>query len=1311
MQSTDKVPENAHAHSMRTVLDRAPSMLAYWDRESRCRFANRAYERWFGVDPQGLVGTSIKDLLGPTQFALHEPHIRAVLRGEDQTFQRTVPGPDGVLRQCLAHYLPNIVDGEVQGFVVQVTDVTLLKETEACLRSEAAEHERVGNLLRESEATLRQTQRLVRIGSWHWEACPDITTWSEELYRIFGRDPTQLPPSYAEHGRIYAAQSWPVLQAAVARTLASGDPYILELEYVRPDGATGWIEACGEAERDERGAIVGLHGTVQEITVRRNARQARRDLATSEHFRARLEALTPGVISVFDLERQCTVYINRAVAPALGYSPEEVSAMGADVVPTLMHPEDQLRFGEHLGRMRAARDDETADFEFRMRNRAGAWRWFQSRDAVFSRNALGEVRELIGTAIEMGPLRQTEQSLRDELDERKRAGVALQQSEAEFRAVFEQSAVGISQVSAKTGRWTLTNAKFCELTGYTAEELKQMSPTDIDFADDHQADAKALGQFLRGETALYESEKRYERKDGEIIWVHVNATLLRDADGHPERGLAVVQDITARKRSEEQLRASEERYRATFALAPLGIAHVGLDGSWLRFNEALCAITGYGSEKLATLTFGDITHPDDLEADWAQARRLVAGEIAHYSMEKRYIRANGDFVWVNLTVSLARDADGAPAYFISMIEDINKRREAAEALRVSEKFSSAVLESSPDCMKVLDGAGRLQFMNANGACLLEIDDFANFRGQPWWNLWPETSEATVRDAVERASCGETVHFQMFGPTVKGTPKWWDVMVAPVAGKNGEDRAPTLISVARDVTAQHTAALELRVSEERLALGIELAEIALAEVDYSTGLNHLTPRAARLFGLGDAAMVVPRAQVHATFHPKDREELERRIAHCLDPAGSGCFVMDHRVVWPGGEVRWISVRIQILFTGENSSRRPQRAILAMLDVTNKKAAEAALLASHTRMRLAAEATAVGFWEWHLPSNTIRWDAQMFRLYGIRPTPDGFVQYSDWRGAMLAEDLLENERFIQDTVLQGGQSRREFRIKRREDGDVRDIEGVETVRLNERGEAEWVLGTNLDITDRNRAKRSLQQSAAQLESEVKLRTSELRELAVYLQTVREEEKASLARELHDELGGLLTAVKLDLARIRVKVAHDTAVVERLAQANNRLNEGIELKRRVIENLRPSALTNLGLAASLRILCSETSAGLGIPIQAEIDEFSADPDTELTIYRVLQESLTNISKYASAHEVRVRLCTLGETVQLAVTDDGAGFDPNQSSTGRHGITGMRFRVASLGGTLTLDSARGRGTTLVAAFPLQSITGQAGLADSKGS
>ena len=105
-------------------------MIAYWDRDLRCRFANRAYERWFGVDPNKLVGTRIQDLLGPEIFALNELHIRAVLRGEPQIFERSIPGPDGVVRESLARYIPDVQEGVVRGFVVEVSDVTALKQAE-----------------------------------------------------------------------------------------------------------------------------------------------------------------------------------------------------------------------------------------------------------------------------------------------------------------------------------------------------------------------------------------------------------------------------------------------------------------------------------------------------------------------------------------------------------------------------------------------------------------------------------------------------------------------------------------------------------------------------------------------------------------------------------------------------------------------------------------------------------------------------------------------------------------------------------------------------------------------------------------------------------------------------------------------------------------------------------------------------------------------------------------------------------------------------------------------------------------------------
>lgn len=263
------------SHHIRLLVDHVPSMLAYWDRDLRCRFANRAYETWFGVDPDRLVGTSITELLGPQLFALNEPYIRAALSGEKQVFERVVPGPDGTKRHSLATYVPDVVDGTVMGFIAHVTEVTQLKQVEAALRLEIAEREHVNERLRGSESALREAQRLGRVGSWEWEVGPDITIWSEELYRIFGRDPKRLPPTFAEHSNLYTAESWVRLQSAVANAVRRGEGYVLELEYVSATGEPGWLEARGEAVRETSGEITRLRGTVQEITVRRRAEEAR----------------------------------------------------------------------------------------------------------------------------------------------------------------------------------------------------------------------------------------------------------------------------------------------------------------------------------------------------------------------------------------------------------------------------------------------------------------------------------------------------------------------------------------------------------------------------------------------------------------------------------------------------------------------------------------------------------------------------------------------------------------------------------------------------------------------------------------------------------------------------------------------------------------------------------------------------------------------------------------------------------------------------------------------------------------------------
>lgn len=221
-------------------------------------------------------------------------------------------------------------------------------------------------------------------------------------------------------------------------------------------------------------------------------------------------------------------------------------------------------------------------------------------------------------------------------------------------------------------------------------------------------------------------------------------------------------------------------------------------------------------------------------------------------------------------------------------------------------------------------------------------------------------------------------------------------------------------------------------------------------------------------------------------------------------------------------------------------------------------------------------------------------------------------------------------------------------------------------------------------------------SRLERLVRERTASLTELANHLQQVREDERGHLARELHDELGALLTAAKLDVARLKSRIEMaNPEIADRVKHLTDTLNSGIALKRRIVEDLRPSSLANLGLSTSLEILTSEFSQRIGIEVEANLEAVELPDATELTIYRLVQESLTNIGKYAKATRIEVSVHNYPTYVAVQIQDNGQGFDLSTVRPNSHGLAGMRHRVEAAGGRLTINSAVGEGTTISAVIP----------------
>ena len=250
--------------------------------------------------------------------------------------------------------------------------------------------------------------------------------------------------------------------------------------------------------------------------------------------------------------------------------------------------------------------------------------------------------------------------------------------------------------------------------------------------------------------------------------------------------------------------------------------------------------------------------------------------------------------------------------------------------------------------------------------------------------------------------------------------------------------------------------------------------------------------------------------------------------------------------------------------------------------------------------------------------------------------------------------------------------------------------------------WLLARR-DVQQRDARRRGVQEEKRRLETVVEQRTAELSELSNHLQRVREEEKAKLARDIHDELGGLLVSAKMDVAWVEKRVHdRDAEAATKLERALQALDDGVEIKRRIIEDLRPTLLDNLGLAAALEWQVHEICdrAGLECEVATPADDSAIPPATAIALYRIVQEALTNIVKYAHAKQVTVFLGLTADTLALLIEDDGVGI-PDQAQHNRlsHGIAGMRQRVRALQGEFAIARRREGGTTVEINLPLGGV------------
>jgi PAS domain S-box-containing protein len=224
------------------------------------------------------------------------------------------------------------------------------------------------------------------------------------------------------------------------------------------------------------------------------------------------------------------------------------------------------------------------------------------------------------------------------------------------------------------------NPRAEEMFGWKKEEVLGGYPGHEDrpfvYEEDHALAVQAVERLITGQERWNLCRNRNYRRDGTVVHCEWYSYTLRDSGGRLLCILSQVVDVTARDLTLLQLEESERNFKATFELAAVGIAHVSVEGRFLRANTRLCEILGYSSQEILACSFQDVTYPEDLAPDLELLRKVLNGEMSMYTMEKRYVRKSGEDIWCNLTVSLVRKRDGRPDYFISVIEDITRRHRA-----------------------------------------------------------------------------------------------------------------------------------------------------------------------------------------------------------------------------------------------------------------------------------------------------------------------------------------------------------------------------------------------------------------------------------------------------------------------------------------------------------------------------------------------------------------------------------------------------------------------------------------------------------
>ena len=652
-------------------------------------------------------------------------------------------------------------------------------------------------------------------------------------------------------------------------------------------------------------------------------------------------------------------------------------------------------------------------------------------------------------------------NLKNEITERIRAEHAIRlQSE-----IINNMAEGVNLTRASDARIVYTNPKFDEMFGYGTGELIEKHVTVLNAAtgESQEEELKEIIKTLN-ETGAWQGEIENTKKDGTHFWSYCNVSTFQHHE-HGEVYISVQTNITERKKAEEALKESEEKFRSAFESSSVGLNILGPNYEYLVVNKAFCDMVGYSEEELMSSHFRNITHPDDIEQNIALSKKLRAGEIDSFHMEKRYIHKKGRVVWGSLSVSAVWDAGEKLIYFIALVEDITERKSAEDKLQEEKNKLEATMGAMEMGLTIQNPNYEIIYQNK-----ILTDAFGRL-GEKCYRVYEGKDEICEGCPMEIAFKDGKSHTSERKVTMpSGEIAYWENTANPIRDAYGN--IVSCLEIARNITDRKKAEEELKASKRMLETLFDNAPFMIWGTDEKGVLNYFNKKSVEVMGYThDEAIGMFNMELHP---PHKRDEVYKLFKEHVDGKMEGGLELPLYTKL-GKEL--IGSMAQTIYEDEFGKKRYFGFIE---DITERKSAERALQEGSRLLEESQRVAKLGSYSLNVSSGMWSSSEILDKIFGI--TDKAFTKDAEgWLQIIHPEQKEEMQSYLINHVMaKRNKFDKEYRIIRLDDKQERWVHGLGELILDENQNPVKMFGTIQDITERKKAAEAI------LESEEKFRS---------------------------------------------------------------------------------------------------------------------------------------------------------------------------------------------------------------------------------